>query len=311
MPRGTKRGKIAAIGWQKISYAEVTQGMGLSVYANPAAFEADWTFHPGMGGFPASFGVANIFTDGIQFSWNGGEGDAYYEKTIAGLMAGTSYDMLVTVSKASGFDFTGDHVMEVDHAGGTTELGGGVPMAQQVTVRCRVTASALGSVTVRIGNWEHNIVLNGLTTIRTIEFRELDGVESAKQLLFRLDAALAWSAPKEGSRNRRSEYGLGALYELPGVDYFLRGSARRIPQLGGVMDDGETITGWDEDGGWQDFLVAARDKQLLTFYPDVSDLGTSVSCYLVEPLQGPPDHDGPGYYQLPIKLVSSSPFDGY
>lgn len=312
MPRGTQRGKVAALAWQHVSYAEVVQGMTTATYADAAAFEADWAKHEGTDTVPPSISVSSIEADKTLLVWGGGSegGDAYYEKTIGGLTPGRTYDALITFAKGGSGNMTAMHVVEVDDA----PIGTGVPSGAIATQRHRFVADVSGAVTVRIGEWGQSIAINGSITIYAIAFREVVGTATAKQLLFRLDAALAWNAPKEGSRNRRSEFGLGALYELPGVDYFLRGTARRIPQtapVGGVMDDGATITAWDDDGGWQDFLPAGRDKQLLTFYPDASDLLTSVSCYLVEPMQGPPDLDGPGYYQLPIKLVSSSPFDGY
>lgn len=312
MARGTQRGKVAAIGWQQVSYAEIVQGMTTATYADAAAFEADWTKHEGTDTIPPTISVSDITTGGVLLLWGGGSegGDAYYEKTISGLTPGTTYDALITFKKGGSGDMTAMRVIELDGA----PMGSGVPSGAMVTRRHRFVADVSGETVVRVGEWGQSIALNGSITIYAIEFREVDGTAVAKTLLFRLDGALTWPAPKEGSRNRRSEDGLGALYELPGVDHFLRGTARRIPQtapVGGVMDDGATITAWDDDGGWQDFLPAARDKQLLTFYPDASDLLTSVPCYLVEPLQGRPDLDGPGYYQLPLKLVSSSPFDGY
>lgn len=311
MPRGIQRGKVAGIDWQHLSYLTVTQGVSSITYPDLASFEADWTKHIDVGdsAVAPSIAVVNI-GDSVRLNWDAGVAagpgarDAYYEKSIGGLVAGATYDALITIQKGSGFNITNVANVKVDGA----LLGAGVPVGARTTLRHRFVSD--GDVTIAFGEWNWNLI-NGSIEIFSIEFQPIESTSTPKLLRFRLDGSLAWHAPKEGSRNRRSEYGLGALYELPGVDYFLRGTARRIPQVGGLMDDGETITGWDEDGGWQDFLVAGRDKQLVTFYPDVSDLETSVACYLVEPMQGPPDPDGPGYYQLPIKLVSSSPFDGY
>jgi len=106
---------------------------------------------------------------------------------------------------------------------------------------------------------------------------------------------------------------LGRLRALAGIDELFKCTARRIPAIGGTQDDGATITGWDDADGWQQFLIAARDQQVLTFYPDASNLAVSYTVLLVEPIDaGAPDKDGQKRFKQDLTLRSlGGPVLGY
>src|SRR5581483_7393698 len=99
-----------------------------------------------------------------------------------------------------------------------------------------------------------------------------------------LDNVNAWDEPRAGSETVQSPSGAEDAWDV-GTDYYLAGDITFIP----TTDTADPLaTGWDGTTGVRAFLAWARDKNLLRFYPDATDATTHIDCYLVEPMQGPP-----------------------
>jgi len=130
-------------------------------------------------------------------------------------------------------------------------------------------------------------------------------------LRFYCDVGESYPQPRRNSA--MLDGALGRLRALAGIDELFKCTARRIPAVGGTQDDGNLITGWDDADGWQQFLIAARDQQQMTFYPDASNLAVSYTVVLVEPIQAtPPDRDGVKRMKQDLTLRSlSGPVLGY
>lgn len=172
-----------------------------------------------------------------------------------------------------------------------------------------------GQLTVRLGVFDWTITGSSLERFAfwdslVISLANPPGAASGG-LRFYCDVGESYPQPRKNSA--MLDGALGRLRALAGIDELFKCTARRIPAAGGVQDDGNTITGWDDADGWQQFLIAARDQQVLTFYPDASDLGTSYPVLLVDPIEGaPPDKDGQKRFKQDLTLRSlGGPVLGY
>lgn len=124
-----------------------------------------------------------------------------------------------------------------------------------------------------------------------------------------LDNPVAYPDTREGSEVVVTPAG-GRDAWTTGTDEFLEADFRWIP---GVDTTDPLATGWDGATGWAAFLDWVRDMNAFRFYPD-KDGGTYYTCYLVEPLKGPPGSESDGTRRLHMKIVDNGTqgaFTGY
>lgn len=314
MARGIYRGKVAALGYAAVAYTPVTTAVSdLTIYTSQPAWDADWTAVTQGGA--SSIGGSGPWGDGdIKLTWNGTTGETdgqYYWRNIGGLTPGQRYLVRITIAKTSGFDLRGTNVLRI--AG--TLAGSGIPNSGSLTgarytVQRTVTADGAGQFRLEVGSYQVGAAANGTTHLYGIEVVPLVGATSSALLTFYADKGQAWPVPRAQFAPTHGESGTRRTHVYPGTDYRFRCLARRIPTTGGVMDDGQTISGWD---AWQAMLANALDMRALTFYPDASDLTTFVTpVYLAETDLKPPEKDGVSRWQTTLDLVSpTTPFVGY
>lgn len=174
---------------------------------------------------------------------------------------------------------------------------------------------ASGQLTVRLGVFDWTITGTSLERFAFWDSLVISlatpGPAPSGGLRFYCDVGESYPQPRRNSTMLDGP--VGRLRALAGIDELFKCTARRIPAVGGTQDDGNAITGWDDADGWQQFLIAARDQQQMTFYPDATDLGTSYPVVLVEPIDaGPPEKDGQKRYKQTLTLRSlGGPVLGY
>ena len=230
-------------------------------------------------GLPASTAVVVRCACGVGFH-NGGSPAS----TPIGIQVGAASDYLTAFNE-----------WEILEVAAVTDGSG------QLTVKLGVfDFTADGSSLERFAFWD-GVVISLATP----------GTALSGSLLFYCDVGESYPQPRKNSTMLDGPF--GRLRALAGIDELFKCTARRIPSVGGTQDDGATITGWDDTDGWQQFLIAARDQQVLTFYPDATDLGTSYSAVLVDPIDaGPPDKDGQKRFKQDLTLRSlGGPVLGY
>jgi hypothetical protein len=122
-----------------------------------------------------------------------------------------------------------------------------------------------------------------------------------------LDNVKAGDEPRAGSAFDQAPSGVEDSW-ITGFDFILEAELRWIPP---VNTASPVATGWDGTTGVRAFLAWARQKNVVRFYPDATS-GTSIDCYLADPMQGYGDVETDGTRRLPLKLRNSSTaFDGY
>lgn len=170
-----------------------------------------------------------------------------------------------------------------------------------------------GNLTIDLGIFDWNADGSSLERLIFWDGLEIDLDEPALNggLRFYCDVGESYPQPRKNSTMLDGPF--GRLRALAGIDELFKCTARRIPAVGGVQDDGNTITGWDDADGWQQFFVAARDQQVMTFYPDATNLAVSYPVVLVEPIEAaPPDKDGQKRFMQQLTLRSlGGPVLGY
>ena len=315
MARGLYRRTVAGIGFTEVDFASSTPEP--FIYADNAAWNAAWTQHlpPGTDSTSGSINPNAPAAGTIELDWNGGGGvfgvsDQYYERTFSGFTPGARYHVSVHLKNLGGFSIDGHNVFSA--AGEFAKM----PVGGQGTVSVLATADGSGDIAVTVGVYSRGSIANGNLFVSDLIFTSIDGTPSSQLLTFYFDQQLSWPVPRAGSVLHQSEDGYTRAGGLTGIDYTMRGTARRIPKVGGVLDDGQTISGWDDDpGGWQRFLAAAMDKAPLTFYPMAANLAVSVApAFWTDPLDfsSAITTDGPGRWQLEFTLRSpTTPFEGY
>jgi len=180
------------------------------------------------------------------------------------------------------------------------------------TLEIDAVTDVSGQLTVKLGVFD--FTADGSSLERLIFWDALSistPLSTSGGLRFYCDVGESYPQPRKNSTMLDGP--LGRLRALAGIDELFKCTARRIPAIGGTQDDGATITGWDDADGWQQFLIAARDQQVLTFYPDASNLAVSYPVLLVEPIDaGPPDKDGQKRFKQDLTLRSlGGPVLGY
>lgn len=127
-----------------------------------------------------------------------------------------------------------------------------------------------------------------------------------------LDGAKAYHLPKVKQASSYTASTRGGATHHAGVDYFLSGHARWIPELT-IAAGSDRGSGWRSAAGWQDFLNAARDKHRLIWHPDRDNLAVGqIPCKLEEPMREPPDNEGHRHKRMRLVLRSlDEPFNGY
>jgi hypothetical protein len=134
------------------------------------------------------------------------------------------------------------------------------------------------------------------------------GFANLLQLGYALDNVRAGDEPRAGSTVDQAPSGVEDAWTT-GVDYVLSADVRWIPRADTAAP---AATGWDGAAGFRAFLAWARDKNLVRWYPDVTDAATFIDSYLVEPMQGQGDNESDGTRRIPLKLRNSStPYNGY
>ena len=90
----------------------------------------------------------------------------------------------------------------------------------------------------------------------------------------------------------------------------LQGRLRWIPTADATVP--VVQTGWDGATGVRAALEWMREGNVLRFYPD-KDVGSYLTCYLIEPMTGPPsmEPDGTRVVQLVIRSDDGTAFTGY
>jgi hypothetical protein len=85
------------------------------------------------------------------------------------------------------------------------------------------------------------------------------GFANTLTLGYPLDAAVAYSLPREGSEWVQASSGVEDAW-ITGHDQYLRGIVRWIPREDRLTPEGRLATGWDGPNGWRAFLEWARAK---------------------------------------------------
>lgn len=126
-----------------------------------------------------------------------------------------------------------------------------------------------------------------------------------------LDNARSWSEPGKGREYAQAPSGTRDAW-IPRHEPRLVGVVRWIPTSDGTTPAGDSITGWDGSTGWRAFLEHAREMNTFDFFPD-KDTASSISSYLVEPLEGNPDieDDGTRTFRLVIASATGTQYTGY
>jgi hypothetical protein len=122
-----------------------------------------------------------------------------------------------------------------------------------------------------------------------------------------LDNTAAGDEPRPGSEVVQAPSGIEEAWTI-GTDFLLTGEVRYIPPTDTATP---VATGWDGATGFRAFLAWARDKNVIRFYPDAT-AGTSIDCYLVEPMTGQAAPEADGTRRVVLKLRNTTTaFDGY
>jgi hypothetical protein len=133
------------------------------------------------------------------------------------------------------------------------------------------------------------------------------GFSNTLSIGYLLDNVKCGDEPRAGSFFDQAPSGVEDSW-ITGVDYILEAELRWIPPANTTSP---LATGWDGTTGVRAFLAYARQKNVVRFYPDAAS-GTSIDCYLADPMQGHGDVETDGTRRLPLKLRNSTvAFDGY
>lgn len=116
-----------------------------------------------------------------------------------------------------------------------------------------------------------------------------------------LDSLISYSNPREGYSVVQTESGIEGAW-IQGTDYVLEGDMRWIPS---VSTSNPVYTGWNGATGVEAFLEFARNKNPIRYCPNAAATGSYTTCYLVEPMTGPPNQEENGTRS--IRLVLRTP----
>lgn len=349
MGRGANRGgKVARIDWAQavgdpVLLREPFEGFNNLVAGSPpflgqTPLVDSWLATFVNGGTGGAFdhvdfeivgaGAGSAFAPGDKFDgaqalrmeFDGGESPgpnptAYVSHTFTGLPALTN--VIVTCQCGVGFwgDYNSPALTPIGiQVGAASAYLGAFNVWQKLSVAA--TTDGSGNLTVKLGVFAWTTT--GDAGLERFAFWDdlvisLATPPSAPSgsLTFWCDVGESYPQPRKNSTMLDGV--TGRIRALAGIDDLFKCTARRIPAVGGTQDDGNVITGWDDAAGWQQFLVAARDQRVMTFYPDVTALGTSYPVVLVEPIDAaPPDKDGQKKFKQDLTLRSlTGPVLGY
>lgn len=124
-----------------------------------------------------------------------------------------------------------------------------------------------------------------------------------------LDNATTYSENRDGSLYSMTPSGIEDAW-IVGTNQILEGDLRWIPASDTTSP---TATGWNTTTtGVRAFIEWARNKNIFHWYPDKTS-GTYYSCYLTDPIAGPPTIEADGTRNIHVKLRTSddSAFVGY
>ncbi len=127
-----------------------------------------------------------------------------------------------------------------------------------------------------------------------------------------LDNAVAYPEPRDGSETDDAPSGTRNTW-ITGTSQILEGDLPYIPTNTGDNVNCPIQTGWDGAAGVAAFLTWARAGNAFRWIPDRTIPGTYQTCYLLEPMNGPPtlDTDGARRLHIKIRTTDDSPFTGY
>lgn len=331
---GVRRSLTPAIAWTNVTPPASALSLPLTTLAGWTQTAGNYT-NVGLTG--TRFGVNATLDTNLSYQRPGPPASASY--TVTGLVPGANYRVRVTAATelCSNFYLAGETIVAGLSSGQSRygdaaympKVGGGdvseVLALGVVTLSLPVVATAGGAVTITLGvfavfgAYGLQLFFSNLAVVP-----EGPGTPASGLLLFArpLDEALAWSAPRLGSRRVDVDGGgSGRSIWHEGDDHFLSGVARRIPRLTSIQPNGLEATGWESALGWQDFLVAARDGRPLTFHPNRADLTVGLPVrWWEQGVERPVPDVGARFLAQRLTLIASHgplgvpaavPFDGY
>ena len=239
--------------------------------------------------------VAHSGTYGMSFSFDSASvapGDFYIRRTYGGYTPG----QVVTVHVWMKLNWS---IFDPPYGGpGDTTTPAGIRIVGATTMTTylpgpgwnKLTVSAPadggGNIEIQLGGWGF---IPGATQ-RIWSFDDLSlpaptflGPVRTLEFGYPVVNARSWPQPDAASASIEYDSGLVDAW-VNRFDQMLAFDVISIPGVGGTGTSyGSTIpiSGWDDAGGWREFLEFARQGGKFTFYPDRTDGGSAVDAYLV------------------------------